>query len=296
MNKDKVVNTKVATKIAKVQPIKDWGRKQPKQIATRVNSTAREGEGGVLFQGAKDYPRIKINQTHHGKPWLEDVLKLNNMDFTPSQTDWKKALKIFKDNLGVLNKDNYNEQLDEITSDNEREDFKQEQRCLRNEAKLYACLHNVHKVTGIAWVPVKSVQTKPLQFSDTSLKGHYVVKYLDENDEEQTVDVSSVWVQNNFNSTLLSYAQQAAYKSLERTEVRNENGTISKKFGFVDCKSEGITIVIENTTYHKIWYVPANKSMSGDLYVKDSEGNFKLKNGERIKNDERKQVTHPVKW
>ena len=128
------------------------------------------------------------------------------------------------------------------------------------------------------------------------MKGHYVCQYVDENNDSQTIDLNTKWVEANFNNTLLSYAQKQAYDSLKPVQIKKDNGQLTTKYRFVDVTSENITIVLDNTAFHKIWYIPAQTHTSGNLFKKDKEGNFIFKDGQRVKNDDRTHEEHPEKW
>lgn len=192
----------------KLTPKKNQARKDPKpQIAIRLPKV----KVNVVTSGAKDLLKMKMDNTHKGSPQFEDVMNLNNQDFEPTQINWTDALKTFKNELGVLNHAEYEETMNELTSKNARWVLQQKQGDLIKEAKFLSCMHNVCNVKYIAWVPDNKLQKTPLQYSNSTLKGHYICQYLDENKDLQTVELNTEWVEANFNVVLLSYAQKQAY-------------------------------------------------------------------------------------
>ena len=144
--------------------------------------------------------------------------------------------------------------------------MRQNQEALWKEALFLTCMHNCKKVKFIQWVS-KSVHhhQRPSHFPDSTLKGHYNCIYMDENNQEQSVDVSSKWAEANFSHTLLAYAQQAAYDSLTPVMVKNKHGKKQTKTGFVDVSSENIQIKIDETMFQKLCYVPKQHVPYGDL-------------------------------
>jgi len=123
----------------------------------------------------------KMDKAKKKTPIFMDIMNFNNENFSNSQVKWKTALKIYKEELGVLNKDKYDEKLSKFKSDLDANSFKREQSLLLKEAKLFACLQNVHQVKGLTWVPKLTLQNKPCCYADKTLKGHYVCRYVDEN-------------------------------------------------------------------------------------------------------------------
>ena len=92
---------------SKATPKKNQARKEPKsQVATSVPKTKATG--------TKDLTNYKMNNADKTSPTFNDVINLNNQDFEPTQTNWMDALKSFKEELGVLNHEEYDETLNEL--------------------------------------------------------------------------------------------------------------------------------------------------------------------------------------
>ena len=68
--------------------------------------------------------------------------------------------------------------------------------------------------------------TQACKHLDGSLKGNYVCKYLDENDEEQVCDVRTSWAEAHFSPILLVYAQNQAYKSVDPVQIEMDDGHV----------------------------------------------------------------------
>ena len=115
------------------------------------------------------------------------------MEFNQPQKNYNKVLKIFKEELDILSKKEFDEKLNKLSTDIEKEEFKKEQNDLLKEAKVYACLHNVYKVKYIAWKPKLTKQFEICQHPDGSLKASYVCTYLDEKKAEQMCNVRTEW-------------------------------------------------------------------------------------------------------
>jgi len=115
-------------------------RKNPKALPTRKNKTGEMLPSQLQFKGGKDLLNYKKDNTRNKKPNLNDIMNLDNQEFAQSQTDWKKALRIYKEEFNVLSKDDYEDQLNDITNENEHLLFQQQQAELLKEAKLFACL------------------------------------------------------------------------------------------------------------------------------------------------------------
>jgi len=159
--------------------------------------------------------RLKMSTSHKERPCLNDVLALNNKNFELSQNSWKQALQEYKELLEVRNKDEFDQQVEEITSETELEEFKQDQSNLLKEAKFRACMQNNKMIKYIAWIPLKSLVTKPLCNPDGSLKGHCICRYVDKNNEEQECELNTQWVESHFDNVILAYAQKAAYNGMQ---------------------------------------------------------------------------------
>ena len=174
-------------------------RKKPKYLATRNRKNAPYGQAQIKLQGAKDLMSLTMDATHKNTPCLDDVLKLDNKDFEKSQTNWKLAFDIYKEELEVYDNEQCEEMVNEMTEDYKIEEFKEEQSFCLEEAKFYSSMHHIEKVKYVAWVPQKSLVTTPTRYPDGSLKGHYVCVYVDSANEEQTVKVAMEWAEANLN-------------------------------------------------------------------------------------------------
>ncbi|HEY9297610.1 MAG TPA: hypothetical protein VIQ31_14830, partial [Phormidium sp.] len=167
----------------RVQEQKEYEKKKPKprqQLATRLPRNAAPVASSQ--HGSCDLLGFTINtDSYKGKPWLQDVLSLNNQDFEPTQTSFQAAMEEFKQLLDVLDQDDLEELQDALSSDGEKERLEEAEAEKLKEAKFLATVHNVHKVTAIAWIPQIIPNTQvvnPRHYPDCSLKGHWVIKYL----------------------------------------------------------------------------------------------------------------------
>jgi len=75
-----------------------------------------------------------------------------------------------------------------------------------------------------------------------------------------------------------------------------DNGTIVKKTGFVDVVSENIEIVIDNTTYHQIRFMPEQHVTKGSFYKKDKNGkDIVFAGGDHARNENRTRHVIPAR-
>jgi hypothetical protein len=173
------------------------------------------------------------------KPTFANVQSLDNQDFDDLfQKNLKQASKYFNEALGTLNKGQY--KIEQAACDTPME--KLNLWCLNNSkiklAKQEAALAQVRTIKYLAWHPETTVRGNPLRNNDGTLKGRYVCRYNDENNEQVDVDVSTDWAQANFSLIALAYAQQTAYQAKKIVEVSKDTGSSDILSGFIDCERE----------------------------------------------------------
>ncbi|HEY9301930.1 MAG TPA: hypothetical protein VIQ31_37305, partial [Phormidium sp.] len=237
--------------------------------------------------------------SYKGKPRLQDVLSLNNQDFEPTQTSFQAAMEEFKQLLNVLDQDELEELQDAMSDDGDKERLEEEEAEKLKEAKFLATVHNVHKVTAIAWIPQIIPNTQvvnPRRYPDCSLKGHWVIKYLNDDNEEDILDAATRWMEASFSHTSLAYAQQIAYETLNPIIIKKDNGKTETRTGFVDVERENIVITLGGSTFHKVKYIPASITWRGGKYKRDKKNCIITKRGEPVLNPDSERIDHPAKW
>src|SRR5688500_13000423 len=81
----------------------------------------------------------------------------------------------------------------------------------------------------------------------------------------------------------------------ESCHCKGKQGKLKKKMGFADVASKKIEIRIDDTVFHKLQWISKKTVLTRDIYAKDKNGKFKLKDEQREK-VERGEKEIPARW
>lgn len=133
---------------------------------------------------------------------------------------------------------------------------------------------------------------KPKRHADDSLKGKYMVQYIDHRKQLKSLDVQTDWAEINFGIAALAYAQQLAYDLLAYVKFKSNNGSMVEMNCFVTVDSHDVTVMMDNFEINKLKYMPATRVHVGPMYTVDK----KTGNCKKIPNHKREYKDVPAKW
>jgi len=97
------------------------------------------------------------------KPTLDDMLGLDNNDWSDDQTSFKKAYKLKSKEMNISKDENFNKYLKTFDCETSKEILIKQRDKAQEAAKTEAALHNVHMVKYLAWEPELTKVGKPMK-------------------------------------------------------------------------------------------------------------------------------------
>lgn len=225
-------------------------------------------------QGAYDLRHYTMG-TEKRRPTHEDVAKMQNTIFNEMQKDYSLLVNYFKQSLGMPTQKSLKAKSN--GTDDPAEKRRLQQRYDRNLKTVQeeATLYNFEKVKNLAWEPELFVSGGPKLHPDKTLKGKYICQYENDNGTLIHVEVPTHWAKSNFGITALAHAQQFAYDNAKKGEYKiDADGEVINLSKYLNVEGKEVFLKLVNFAVNKVHYRPALKVKYGDMFEKDSNGNY----------------------
>jgi len=132
--------------------------------------------------------------------------------------------------------------------------------------RVEGALHIVHMVKDLVWEPKLTSFRSLLQKKDGSMKGKYMVRCTNWNDQTDAASGTAFLAEISFDMATLVYAQQLLHDAMKPVKCKGTDEKLNDSNCFVSVKQENVIVEI-NSTHWTIFNVNQSHEFLLDHYM-----------------------------